>query len=61
MPETRLRIRMTVTALDGVKRFVMQYGSHARALVPEELRHKISEELSRNAKSYAKRKDKQDQ
>lgn len=31
LPDGRLRIQMTVTALDGVKRFVMQYGSHACA------------------------------
>jgi len=48
---------MTVTVLDGMKRFVMQYGSHARALAPQELRDEIRDELSRSLKLYGKRKD----
>lgn len=44
--------RMTVTAFDGVKRFVMQYGSHARVLAPEGLRDEIREDLSQSLKSY---------
>lgn len=45
MPDGRLKLKMTVTALDGVKRFVMQYGSHAEVIKPEELRQSIREEL----------------
>lgn len=41
-----LRLRMRVTALDGVKRFVMQYGAHATVITPEELRQQIREELT---------------
>jgi len=48
LADGRLRIRMRVTALDGVKRFVLQYGSHTRVLAPEDLRDKIREELTRS-------------
>jgi len=44
LPRGELLISMKVTALDGVKRFVMQYGSHARVIVPDELRQAIWEE-----------------
>lgn len=57
LPDGSLRIRMTVTALDGVKRWVMQYGSHARVVAPEELRDEIREELSRSLEFYSDRKD----
>ncbi|MGH9969288.1 MAG: WYL domain-containing protein [Pyrinomonadaceae bacterium] len=43
--DRRLRIRMTVTALDRVKRFVMRYGSHARVIGPKKLREEIHEDL----------------
>jgi predicted DNA-binding transcriptional regulator YafY len=46
MPDGGLRVRMTVTARDGVKRFVMQYGSHARVVAPEALRLAVSAELN---------------
>ena len=48
----RLRIRLTVTALDGVNRFVMQYASHAQVFAPEEFRLEIREELVRSLKLY---------
>lgn len=41
LPDGRLILRMKVTALDGVKRFVMQYGAHAEVIKPEELRQAI--------------------
>ncbi|HEX8183771.1 MAG TPA: WYL domain-containing protein [Blastocatellia bacterium] len=44
LPRGELLIRMKVTALDGVKRFVMQYGSHARVIASEQLRQAIREE-----------------
>lgn len=45
LPDGRLILRMKVTALDGVKRFVMQYGKHAEVIEPEELRQAIREEI----------------
>ncbi len=45
MPDGRLVLRMKVTALDGVKRFVMQYGRHAEVIKPEDLRKSIYEEI----------------
>jgi predicted DNA-binding transcriptional regulator YafY len=57
LPDGRLRLRLTVTALDGVKRFVMQYGAHAQVLAPEELRLEIREELSRSLKLYERSRD----
>ena len=44
LPGGELLIRLRVTALDGVKRFVMQYGSHARVVMPDELRQAIKKE-----------------
>ena len=45
LPDGRLSMRMKVTALDGVKRFVMQYGSHVKVVQPEELRRTIQDEI----------------
>ncbi len=45
LPDGRLVLRMRVTALDGVKRFVMQYGARATVTRPEELRQAIREEI----------------
>ncbi len=45
LPDGRLVLRMKVTALDGVMRFVMQYGSHATVIGPEELRQAIRDEI----------------
>ncbi|MBI3654271.1 MAG: WYL domain-containing protein [Acidobacteria bacterium] len=45
LPDGRLRMRMQVTALDGVKRFVMQYGAHVEVIAPEELRQAIRKEI----------------
>ncbi|MBI1763611.1 MAG: WYL domain-containing protein [Acidobacteria bacterium] len=42
----RLKLTMQVTALDGVKRFVMQYGAHVEVVQPEELRQAIREEVT---------------
>jgi predicted DNA-binding transcriptional regulator YafY len=47
LPDGRLILRMKVTALDGVKRFVMQYGAHATVTQPEELRRAIQEEFEK--------------
>jgi predicted DNA-binding transcriptional regulator YafY len=45
LPDGRLRIRIQVTALDGVKRFCMQYGAHVEIIAPEELRQSVREEV----------------
>jgi predicted DNA-binding transcriptional regulator YafY len=52
LPAGELLIRMRVTALDGVKRFVMQYGSHARVIAPERLRQEIQEETQAMSALY---------
>lgn len=52
LPDGRLHVRMQVTALDGVKRFVMQYGAHATVIEPEELRQAIREEIESMRTTY---------
>jgi predicted DNA-binding transcriptional regulator YafY len=52
MPDGRLKLKMTVTALDGVKRFVMQYGAHAEVIRPEELRQSIQKEIEAMQTTY---------
>ncbi len=52
LPDGRLVLKMKVTALDGVKRFVMQYGVRATVLAPEELRKSIREEIETMKKIY---------
>lgn len=53
LPDSRLKLRMQVTALDGVKRFVMQYGKHARVIRPEELRQTIKQEIEQMKAIYS--------
>ena len=57
LPDGRLQMRMTVTALDGVKRFVMQYGRHITVVIPEELKKAIQEEIEIMQKLYLGGKD----
>ncbi|MBK6797762.1 MAG: WYL domain-containing protein [Acidobacteria bacterium] len=45
-PDGSLILKMKVSALDGIKRFVMQYGGHAKVLKPEELKIAILEEAN---------------
>jgi predicted DNA-binding transcriptional regulator YafY len=52
LPDGRLILRMKVTALDGVKRFVMQYGAHAEVVEPEELRQAIRKEIEAMQAAY---------
>lgn len=52
LPDGRLRVQMQVTALDGVKRFVMQYGAHVEVIEPEELRQTIREEIEAMRATY---------
>lgn len=54
LPDGSLRVRMQVTALDGVKRFVMQYGAHAEVIAPEELRQSIKQEIKALNQLYEK-------
>lgn len=53
LPDGRLRVQMQVTALDGVKRFVMQYGAHATVIAPTELRQSIRQEIEMMRAIYA--------
>ena len=53
LPDGELCLRMKVTALDGVRRFVMQYGAHARVIKPEELRLQIRAEIEAMSNLYA--------
>lgn len=50
-----LKIRMRVTALDGVKRFVMQYGSHVRVIAPKKLRQAVQQEIKAMRSFYPPR------
>lgn len=52
LPDGGLCMRMRVTALDGVKRFVMQYGAHAQVIKPNELRGAIREEIEAMRATY---------
>ncbi|MGH9839491.1 MAG: helix-turn-helix transcriptional regulator [Blastocatellia bacterium] len=52
LPDGRLKLKMTVTALDGVKRFVLQYGAHVEVIRPEELRQSIQKELEAMQTTY---------
>ena len=52
LPDGRLILRMTVTALDGVKRFVMQYGAHATVTSPPQLRDQIRAEIESMSQIY---------
>jgi len=45
LADGRLKIKVQVTALDGIKRFVMQYGSHVKVIAPLELQEAIKSEL----------------
>ena len=45
LPDGGLLLRMRVTEIDSVKRFVMQYGAHVKAIEPKELRKAIREEI----------------
>lgn len=52
LPDGRLKLILQVTALDGVKRFVMQYGAHVEVVRPEELRQLIREEVEMMQRLY---------
>jgi predicted DNA-binding transcriptional regulator YafY len=46
LPDGRLRVRMQVTGLDGVKRYAMQYGANVQVIKPAELRQAVRQELA---------------
>lgn len=48
-----LTLSFTVTGLDEVKRWVMQYGSHAEVLTPPTLRAAVAEEAQKMAATYS--------
>ncbi len=52
LPDGRLVLRMNVTALDGVKRFVLQYGAQATVVSPPQLRDQIRAEIDLMSKIY---------
>lgn len=47
-----LNLHLKVTSLEGVLRWVLQYGIHAEVLQPEELRGKMAEEVQRMVEMY---------
>lgn len=52
-----LTLRLTVTNLDGVRRWVLQYGRHATVLAPPELRAAVAEEAGKMAARYAETRE----
>ncbi len=52
LPDGRLILRMVVTALDGVKRFVLQYGMHATVISPPQLRELLRAEINSMSQLY---------
>ncbi|MGH9764875.1 MAG: helix-turn-helix transcriptional regulator [Blastocatellia bacterium] len=52
LPGGELKLRMQLSALDSVKRFVMQYGAHVRVTAPEELRASIRDEIDKMRAAY---------
>jgi predicted DNA-binding transcriptional regulator YafY len=51
-PDGGVILRFRSAGLEEVKRWVLQYGRHARVLAPEELRQMVSMELTEAAKMY---------
>ena len=56
LPDGGLKLRMQVTALDGVQRFVMQYGAHVQVVKPEALREAIRKEIEAMGRMYGVKK-----
>lgn len=52
LPNGRLLLRMTVTALDGVKRFILQYGAHVKVVSPPELGDLVRAEIEAMKRIY---------
>lgn len=51
-PDGSLILRMTVSGLGEVKRWVLSFGSHAEVLAPESLRREVSQELKKAVTLY---------
>jgi predicted DNA-binding transcriptional regulator YafY len=47
-----LLLHLRVTSLEGLQRWVLQYGSHAQVLTPPELRQRIRHEAEKMVKLY---------
>jgi predicted DNA-binding transcriptional regulator YafY len=54
-PDGSLNLRLCTSGLGELKRWLMQYGSHAVVLQPEELRREVAEELRMAMERYAQR------
>ena len=54
LPDGGVILRFSSGGLDEVKRWVMQYGSHAEVLAPEKLRTVVAEEVARMARTYGR-------
>ena len=52
LPDGGVILRFRTGGLGEVKRWVMQYGSHAEVLAPKHLRQEVAEELKRAVDSY---------
>lgn len=52
LADGRLKITVQVTALDGIKRFVMQYGAHVKIIAPLELQEAIKLEIKQMQELY---------
>jgi predicted DNA-binding transcriptional regulator YafY len=52
LPNGELKIHLQVTNLDGIKRFVMQYGSHVKVIKPPELQQQILTEIKAMLEFY---------
>lgn len=52
LPNGSLKLKLQVTALDGIKRFIMQYGSHIKVVAPLELREMIKLEIKKMEELY---------
>lgn len=52
LDQGKLVLRFETGGLEGVKMWVMQYGSHAEVLTPPELREAVAEELRRAMGRY---------
>jgi predicted DNA-binding transcriptional regulator YafY len=53
LPGGELRVTFRVTALESVRRYVLQYGAHVRVEAPEALSSTVAEEARRMASLYA--------
>lgn len=55
-PDGSLTLYLSVPVLDSVKRWVLQFGSHAEVLAPQELRDAMKKEVESMRKLYEKKR-----